>query len=301
MPGAENSKMCIFTRPIEAVSNTGIYARVNPAGEQYLAYAMSASLPEEMAMVLPLPVDRDKAEAITFLDLSSCPRLFEWLRRAFKPPEIAFSLAGKPSLSRSRGDTLPVVEVGGFEASYVPGLEDFERLDPRFQLDATVWDQLPNYADYGFAVFKLKAGRRDPHPMALKFPTRHPRSVFFPTVHVHEGTVPPEEQFDHELYLQTGPHPGQEGWVDFEESQFPLGYKIPNHDNTRGVVVRAKGGFRRVMKGRYPNRDVLVAVTPVDDPPQRNVAMRDQAGTSRPSRPGLGTKDTSSSRRGVSY
>ena len=51
---------------------------------------------------------------------------------------------------------LRVHDVGLFEASFVPTLADFERLDPRFRLSPGVWEQLPQYRDWGFAVFKLK-------------------------------------------------------------------------------------------------------------------------------------------------
>ena len=44
------------------------------------------------------------------------------------------------------------------------------RLDPRFRLPDGVWDQLPQYARFGFAVFKLKEGKADVHPMAFTFP-----------------------------------------------------------------------------------------------------------------------------------
>jgi len=53
---------------------------------------------------------------------------------------------------------LKVEQVGSFEASFVPTLADFQRLDPRFRLPDTVWQQLGRYAKYGFAIFQLKKG-----------------------------------------------------------------------------------------------------------------------------------------------
>ncbi|MGE0495009.1 MAG: hypothetical protein AB7S38_37725 [Vulcanimicrobiota bacterium] len=255
--------MCIFTGEVEAVSNTSIFARVNPAKEQYLAYEMAATLPEEMAMVLPLPTAGPRDVAVTFIDLSGCPDLFTWLREAFEPASLGFDLdeaSGSLSL-----DLLPVVDVGSFEASYVPQLKDFERLDPRFRLDATVWAQLPDYADYGFAVFKLKAGNLEVHPMGLKFTTRFPDHAFFPTVHVHHRTVPERETFDHELYLQSEGEAGNEGWSGFLESPGPLGQIVPEGHDTGGMINPSRFGFRRVMKGIFPNQDVLVPISPVPD------------------------------------
>ena len=47
-------------------------------------------------------------------------------------------------------------DVGEFEASFVANIGDFSRLDRRFRIALEVWAELPTYADYGFAVFKLK-------------------------------------------------------------------------------------------------------------------------------------------------
>jgi hypothetical protein len=38
---------------------------------------------------------------------------------------------------------LEVIQVGDFEASFVPTVKDFSRLDERFRLPSAVWD-LPN-------------------------------------------------------------------------------------------------------------------------------------------------------------
>ena len=137
-------------------------------------------------------------------------------------------------------DTLEVHNVGDYEASFVPTIADFSRLDARFKLPDKTWSQIPEYADYGFAVFKLNQSVMQPatgfqmprlpersnpsmrrtmsqrgpvsnqedhefHPMAFSFPTRMPDAVFFPTVHIHDGEVHESEEFDHTLYLQ--PHP----------------------------------------------------------------------------------------------
>ena len=40
------------------------------------------------------------------------------------------------------------------------------------------------------------------HPMAMEFNTRHPDTLFFPTLHIHDGAVHAEEDYDHTLYFQ---------------------------------------------------------------------------------------------------
>lgn len=102
---------------------------------------------------------------------------------------------------------LEVHRVGSFEASFVPTVDDFERLDPRFRLPPAVWDDLPAYRDWGFAVFKLRdlfaAEATAVEPMAFEFPRRDPGALFFPTVHVHDGRAHAAADFDHNLFLQT--------------------------------------------------------------------------------------------------
>ena len=97
------------------------------------------------------------------------PEFFVHLKMAF-PMGV---LLGMPS-PYEKPVPLVVHEVGDFEASFVPGLGDFERLDPRFRIPRTVWDGLPAHQDSGFAVFKLKASTRKVHPMAFEFPRRQP-------------------------------------------------------------------------------------------------------------------------------
>src|SRR5207248_7445223 len=103
------------------------------------------------------------------------------------------------SASKSDG-LLNVVDVGSFEASFVPTIPDFERLDERFRLPTGTWDQLPQYKQYGFTVFKLKPGAKVIHPMAFEFPRAAPARLFFPTVHIHDGKVHDTATFDHALY-----------------------------------------------------------------------------------------------------
>ena len=138
--------------------------------------------------------------------------LFDDLDRGF--PEITLSLPKSRSLlARSAPAPAPlkVHKVGAFEASFVPSLADFNRLDPRFRMSDAVWRALPQYADWGFCVFKLidlkrrwfgGADRRTIHPMAFEFPRRDPSRLFFPTVHVHDGAVHEEAAYDHTLYYQ---------------------------------------------------------------------------------------------------
>lgn len=71
----------------------------------------------------------------------------------------------------------------------MPSLGDFDRLDARFRIPRAIWDARPEYAGFGFAVFKLKKGKKKSiHPMAFSFETSEPSAIFFPTLHVHDGS-----------------------------------------------------------------------------------------------------------------
>ena len=261
--------MCCFSRPVAHVSATKIFARPLAGGAQHLVYEMSFAAAGDLAMILPLPVPpRPPEDAVRFIDLAGYPRFFEDLARAF-PVRMAAPArsAGLLSAVVPARPKLKVHSVGLFEASFVPTLDDFDRLDPRFRLAPEVWDALPNYRDWGFAVFKLERARvgllgrllgregapRGVHPMAFTFPRRDPRTIYFPTVHVHDGEVRPTAEFDHTLYCQPDALVAETfGWT---KSDAPLDERV-DVDRARGIVDGARPGFQMELHGTYPNTDV---------------------------------------------
>jgi hypothetical protein len=277
--------MCCFSRPIKRVSKTQIFARDTGTPMQVLVYSMQLALIEDGAMVLPLPValvDGNVAaeDALQFIDLSGYPTLFEDLDLAFPPPvglpKGARSLGFQPQVSRSR---LRVHSVGAFEASFVPSPRDFDRLEPRFRLDPRVLERLPIYRDYGFAVFKLKRPRslwqrltgkpQGFHPMAFRFPRRAPDEVFFPTLHVHDGQVHAQAEFDHTLYLQsptstTAP-------PDWLRSSDRLGRFVDVGKIQASCDVDAHC-FRRVLHGAQANQDLSIRLHPEPQPGSKATA-----------------------------
>src|SRR5690606_1233163 len=87
------------------------------------------------------------------------------------------------------------------------------------------WAEVPEVEGFGFVVFKLRSveprslfarllGQRSVdrtyHPMAFWFPRRDMDRLFFPTLHIHDGRVHPEAEFDHVLYAQASSQPS--GW-----------------------------------------------------------------------------------------
>jgi hypothetical protein len=248
--------MCCFSGPVEDVSGTRIFARLD-GQRQALVYQMQFSATADLAMVLPLPTPAGSAEdALEFVDLSGYEDLFDDLWSGFPQPR---------SLSRGRGPNsdsfgeLEVVQVGSFEASFVPTLADFERLDARFRLDAGVWDALPQYADWGFAVFKLRSQDHSVHPMALWFPTRQPEAVFFPTVHIHDGGVHARARFDHTLYCQLPPQRhGGTGFAGTWQESDDVARGFVDTERAAGLVAGGDHVYLRTLRGSLENRDTLV-------------------------------------------
>ncbi|HZH29435.1 MAG TPA: hypothetical protein VEY11_01465 [Pyrinomonadaceae bacterium] len=248
--------MCVFSAHVSYVANTSIFARSSSGGKQFLVYSMRYQADSELAMILPLPTPPSPPEdALRFIDLSGYPHFFEDMDKGFIKPlcrssAAAAALAGKP--------TLKVHEVGSFQASFVPHLRDFARLDSRFRLPDQAWEQMPQYGDYAFAVFKLRAGEKKVHPMAFEFPRRNRRNLFFPTVHVHDGFVEAKAYFDHSLYFQT-PRSSVDvpfsTTVDF--SPEPAG-QFMDIARTQGVVDADTVIQNKRLKGMRVNRDIVV-------------------------------------------
>lgn len=256
--------MCIFSGPVERVENTSIFARMIRDGDQakqYIAYQMKLTAHQPVAMILPIPVK--SGGTLEFIDLSGYPRFFDDLYELSGPRSRGVS---KGALSF--GDALEVKKVGGFDASFVPSVEDFSRLDPLFRLPTAALGAHPEYRDFGFAVFQFNTARGlEPHPMAFLFDLKDGSdgSLFFPTAHVHDGSSSPHEaDFDHSLYFQAG------------EEVARLNRRFQLHPSRNAGTVldlgKAKGivkdapCYRISIRGFHHNGDTLVAVPASDDP-----------------------------------
>lgn len=244
--------MCCFSQKVEEVKNTRIFARVGEKGNQVLVYQMAIQADEEVAMVLPIPVKPGQGEkAVTFFDFQGYPGFFDDLHKGFPIVQDSGTF-GSPAAA-GRSPTLAVISVGAFDASYVPGIADFTRLDERFRLPEQVWPQLPGYRDFGFAVFKLKPGRSKIQPMAFSFPTARPNDVFFPTLHIHDGKIHDKEHFDHTLYCQAT----RQDLSLWEESPKPA-VAFAKCGLTHGMVRPEQHIFRRMLQGNLTNGDIVV-------------------------------------------
>jgi hypothetical protein len=249
-------RMCCFSRPVKHVAATNIFARSGTKERQFLVYEMKIAADEDLAMILPIPVPpRSADDAVRFVDLSGYAGFFKDMAAGFPAPRSR-SLGDSKAPKGEEAKPLAVVEVGSFEASFVPSIAGFERLDERFRLPAGTWEALPAYKDYGFTVFKLKQGKKQIHPMAFEFPRRDQKRLFFPTVHVHDGKVHGKAEFDHALYLQK-----REGEslnvLDWRESP-KLAASFLKVDKSAGLVDGERHVFLKEIRGPQKNEDILL-------------------------------------------
>jgi hypothetical protein len=248
--------MCCFSGKVDVVADTNIFARASKDGHQFIVYSMRFKSADDLAMILPIPTPRNSPEdAVKFINLEKYESFFGDLRRGFPEPR-AKEFGRSKNASLAAPDTLKVVEVGKFVASFVPAIKDFARLDKQFRLPDSVWEKLPLYKEFSFAVFKLKKpkqGEQTVHPMAFEFPRASKRILFFPTVHIHDGTVPAKARFDHSLFAQAGDVPP----MAWEESP-GLASSFMKVKETQGIVDGNAHVYRKLMKGSFENKDVLV-------------------------------------------
>ncbi len=250
--------MCMFSQAVDRVSDTRIFGRVS-AGLQQLVYEMRVASVHDLAMVLPLPIAQIPSErAFRFIDLHAYPEFFSDLDSCFLKPQALST--GPISGGMMRG-LLEVEQIGAYDASFVPTLQDFDRLDPRFRLPPEVWSQVPHYRNYGFAVFKIRKGDTRAHPMAMAFETRDSARLFFPTLHVHDGTLHQKAHFNHELFAQ-GSASAFEDWesaVDQVKEVMKLKTAF-REDQSKGIIDAEARVFKYVIRGRQKNQDTWVAL-----------------------------------------
>jgi len=251
--------MCCFSGHVERVADTSIFARSVDNGRQILVYAMTISTKTDVAMILPLPVPAGSPEdAVRFISLKEYPDFFKDMKKGFPEP-VSRGLMVKSAPAPAADVPTPkleVVQVGEFEASFVPTVKDFSRLDARFRLPDQTWDQLPAYKEYGFAVFKLKPTATEVHPMAFEFPRANPKQLFFPTVHIHDGKVRPTAKFDHALYCQK--RDGEKlSLPEWRESDVLAG-QFMTVPKAAGIIDGTRHCYLKEVKGQRKNEDIVL-------------------------------------------
>lgn len=248
--------MCIFSGQIKDVSQTKIFCRLSGV-RQYLVYEMQLATDSDTAMILPLPTPPGEDNAVSFISLQEYDGFFDDLKKCFPAPRLRFRGIDVALLASGGVYSLPVHRVGKFDASWIPSMRDFSRIDPRFRLSEAVWNNLPVYGDYSFAVFQLRRGESTIHPMALSFLSRNPGALYYPTSHVHDGEVHSTADFDHVFYGQ-----GRDFDSEWQSSvRLPkdvmLSDFLTSH-KTSDVIDQDAPAYRMIRMGTFDNQDLWV-------------------------------------------
>lgn len=218
-------------------------------------------------MILPIPVRQPSTdESLRFVDLKGYEDFFGDLADGFPYVAPSFNIGCSATYDVASASALEVVEVGNYIASFVPTIADFSRLDERFTLPTNTWSKIPQYANYGFAVFQLAAGSLTPHPMALEFENAGD-AIYFPTMHIHDGEIHGNEEFDHILYLQHAGFDSQAyGYDNSDVADKSTGLirskYVASHfcdvERANGVVHPDLLVHRKFVRGINPNRDTEI-------------------------------------------
>lgn len=236
--------MSSFSGTISRVGNTRIFARATPEGKQFLVYQMDYDADKDLALILPLPTTANSADAVRFIDLSDYPEFFADIDKGFPYTRGGIPDSGSPR-KRAKGASI--------ESSFVPTQEALAQLDEKYRMMQELWNHLPEYNDFGFAVFKLSADAHTVPPLAVEFTMRTPNLLYFPTVHIHDGTVPQEAPFDHDLFCQA-----RAGWL----RSYDVAGSFIDIERAQGVVDGGERVSRMTVQGLHPNSDIIVGLKP---------------------------------------
>lgn len=237
--------MGCFSGTVSNVANTRIFGRVTEKSTQYLVYQMEYTADNDIALILPLPTPPNSSpDAVRFIDLSAYPEFFDDMEKGFPLAHAVPGLGHKSQAAQ-------VHTVGSFDASFVPSRQAFSQLDARFRIADDLLNRLPEYHDYGFAVFKLRADAHTIHPIAFEFQTDSPQLLYFPTVHIHDASLATEAKFDHELFCQA-----RAGWL----RSYDVAGAFIDVTRTDGIVDANERVSRMSVQGMHPNSDILVGL-----------------------------------------
>ncbi|HZQ06560.1 MAG TPA: hypothetical protein VFD70_08265 [Anaerolineae bacterium] len=235
--------MPLFSADVTRVANTRIFARPTGQATQYLVYQIEYESQNDLALIIPIPTPPGTAsDAVRFIDLSGYPVFFANLASGFP--------VARGGVVNASAHT-PAQQVGSFGASFLPSLADFSQLDTRYRISDEMWKQLPEYNDYGFAVFILRADAQMTHPIALEFPVRNPNLLYFPTVNLHASTFEQDSYFDHDLFCQAH--------VDWLRS-YDVAQSFMDIDRAQGILDPNQRVERFTVLGLHPNSDIVLTL-----------------------------------------
>lgn len=232
--------MSSFSGNLTHLSNTRIFARATPEGKQYLVYQMDYAADEDIALVLPLPIPPNTPpDAVRFIDMVNYRAFFVDMDKGF-PYTRGLQLV--PGKTRDNARAEPV---------FLSSAAEFATLEAPFRIPQETWDKLPEYNDFGFAVFKIFAKAPLRSPVAVEFPMRNPNLLYFPTLHIRNGEAAEEANFDLDLFCQA-----RAGWL----RTYDVASSFMNISKAQGVLDPGERVSRMTVQGMHPNSDILVGL-----------------------------------------
>lgn len=230
--------MPFFLGPVKSFSAVKMFARDGEGGRQYLIFGAEVDAGEKAVAVLPLPVaPRTTEEDVRFFDFEAYPNFFLDLDTGFpggiaepRPPGSAQQQAGQP-----QPDPPPVATM---KRRYFPDRAAWAESE-EFAFESNgMFDAGKQYADYGFVVCLIPAGRQRLTPLAFDFPRKKPNGLFFPLA--AEGKQGASAQ----LYAQPSPGSTLREWA---ESKRPANFYVQTR-RTSNVIDPKSHYYRKVVK-----------------------------------------------------
>lgn len=290
--------MCIFSRPVDAVTATNILVFRRSTGRQITVYSNRVALSRgtPTAMILPVPVRApvgaggDVTRSITVFGMPpSCTSFFATLAATFPADRDRLPTFGMDGLGGvSRSAPLPVLRAGAYRYSIVPSPADFTRLaSDVFKLDAAsdLYSLLAtNYGvGHAFLVCIIDASAEFV-PIAYEHDMPSASHLFVPTMHYHgpgghalrvggaraaASKGAPHADWDHNIYsIGTSAGGDDIGLPSGMSGQVPLAAMLA----AKGVIAASlpfplpealapHALHRKVIKGPFPNMDLRFKVT----------------------------------------
>ena len=106
-------------------------------------------------------------------------------------------------------------------------------------------------------MLSLKPSEGVRYQVAIDFPRRDPKALFFPLVQVHDGRFTATAAMDHTLYCQHGGPEATRHVDGWKTSAEPAGRFLGS--KRRGVADLERHVYQQTTRGQRPNRDLYLA------------------------------------------
>lgn len=278
--------MCIILTHVESVSNTQIYVSSSKSRKRQLTiYTNKVDTHVKNAMILPVP----NPLSVELLNFKNYKKIFDDCRECFHHDDGSRNdrhmYRAALSASFDSRPPLPVYTVGSYQASIVPSINDFDRVDTQIlRVNPQVFTLLKDTYDssFGFIICQLREGSHQYHPFAYTHEIHNCNLLFVPTLHYHLGETSVKADWDHTIYspmtdlYTTGNYTFKDSsYIDW--TKMPEDYRWPS-----------EGRFsmnRHSITGYKPNKDLWIRNLLSDEHVNEKIRILHPAPSTPPSNP----------------